>query len=286
MPTVSQIIKTAVRQTGVRQDIVEKDYALSYLLAALLQVPELGHNLVLKGGTALRKLYFPGYRFSEDLDFSTRLLGPIPGLPLLMQTVIHHLARLLDDRGPFQLRLEPLLLPQPHPTDQGAYLVRVQFPEMRRPLCRLKIEITIDEPVLQPVALRPLDHAFPEEFPLTVPAYTLLEITAEKLRALLQSQSRLQARGWGASRVCRDYYDLWRLLPQPAILASDLLPLLRQKCALRQVHFTSPADFIPPALLAVARQEWQAQLLPFVPTAPPVERCLDEVTTLLQSLFD
>ncbi len=35
---------------------------------------------------------------------------------------------------------------------------------------------------------------------------------AEKLRALLQSRARLHARGWGATRVCRDYYDLWAVL--------------------------------------------------------------------------
>ena len=68
-------VKPVSARRVVRQDIVEKDYALSYLLAAIAQVPELSRNLVLKGGTALRKFYFPGYRFSEDLDFSTRLLG-------------------------------------------------------------------------------------------------------------------------------------------------------------------------------------------------------------------
>jgi len=49
-----------------------KDYALSYLLAGIARVEELREGLILKGATALKKMYFGDYRFSEDLDFSTR----------------------------------------------------------------------------------------------------------------------------------------------------------------------------------------------------------------------
>jgi predicted nucleotidyltransferase component of viral defense system len=51
---------------------VEKDYALSWLLRGFYRVDNsLGDSFVLKGGTAIRKVYFPGtWRFSEDLDFT------------------------------------------------------------------------------------------------------------------------------------------------------------------------------------------------------------------------
>jgi len=217
MPNVGQMIKKIVQSKGVRQDIVEKDYALSYLLAAIAVTDELGDNLVLKGGTAIKKIYFQDYRFSEDLDYSTRVIGPIQQIDSLMQAVIGQMTSLLNERGPFQVNLEPLTLPQPHPGDQKAYLVRLQFPEQRQPLCRLKVEITIDEPIIRPVELRPILHGFPEEFSVSMAVYALSEIIAEKLRALLQSRARLQERGWGVSRVCRDYYDLWHLLQQPGI---------------------------------------------------------------------
>ena len=74
MPNVTQIIRNTARNQKVQQYIVEKDYALSYLLAAIASTDGLGENLVLKGGTALRKLYFSEYRFSEDLDYSTRVM--------------------------------------------------------------------------------------------------------------------------------------------------------------------------------------------------------------------
>ena len=74
MANVTQIIRNVARDQKVQQYIVEKDYTLSYLLAAIASTDGLGENLVLKGGTALRKLYFSEYRFSEDLDYSTRVM--------------------------------------------------------------------------------------------------------------------------------------------------------------------------------------------------------------------
>lgn len=286
MPNVPQLIRSVTQKTKVQQYIVEKDYALSYLLAAMNSTDGLGDNLVLKGGTALKKLYFADYRFSEDLDYSTRMIGPIKQIDSLMETVVHSMDEMLIERGPFQVGLEPLLLKQPHPGDQKAYLVRVQFPEQRQPLCRLKVEITVDEPIITPVEIRPVLHGFAEEIDVSIPVYSLTEITAEKLRALLQSKARLQERGWGASRVCRDYYDLWNLLQVPGGKSSDLIPLLAQKCVVRDVTYASPDDFISQDLMTEASAEWAQQLLPFVPDAPPAEELLPQVRSFILSIWE
>ena len=107
---------------------------------------------------------------------------------------------------------------------------------------------------------------------------------AEKLRALLQSRARLHARGWGASRVCRDYYDLWYVLNH-SILDLTLLPeVLARKCVLRQVTFATPADFLAPELQTVAQTEWERQLRPFVPDAPSATQILTDLASLLAEL--
>ena len=49
--------------------IVEKDFALSVILRAIAG-SGLRDALVFKGGTAIKKAYFPKARFSEDLDFT------------------------------------------------------------------------------------------------------------------------------------------------------------------------------------------------------------------------
>lgn len=286
MPSVPQMIRSVARQKHVQQYIVEKDYALSYLLAAIVQADGLGENLVLKGGTALKKLYFADYRFSEDLDYSTRVMGPVKQIDALMETVVQCMGEMLNERGPFQVSLEPLVLKQPHPGDQKAYYIRVQFPEQRQALCRLKVEITVDEPILTPVNVCPVLHGFAEDIDVHIPVYSLAEITAEKLRALLQSKARLHERGWGASRVCRDYYDLWNLLQVPGNKTPDVIPLLAQKCTVREVSYESPRDFISEDLLAVANVEWAQQLLPFVPDAPSATELLPQVQSFILSIWE
>ncbi|MBV6396042.1 MAG: hypothetical protein HFACDABA_01630 [Anaerolineales bacterium] len=285
MADVTGMLAKRARETGTRLDILEKDYALSYLLAAMTASPELGNRLVLKGGTALRKFYYPDYRFSEDLDFSTRPPGTIPEIESKMNAAIQGMNERLDERGPFHAQVEPLLLREPHPLDQSAFLVRVQFPAHRQALCRLKVEITIDEPILLPPATHPLIHDYEETLTVNASIYALEEIVAEKLRALLQSRSRLKSRGWGASRVCRDYYDLWSILRRETMI--DSIPeLVRRKCEIRNLNFNDPSEFLAAPLREIARTEWKAQILPFVPDSPAPETILSELENLIGWLWN
>ena len=57
-------------ETGLTPNVVEKDYVLGWLLAAVNNNHVLSQSWVFKGGTCLKKCYFETYRFSEDLDFT------------------------------------------------------------------------------------------------------------------------------------------------------------------------------------------------------------------------
>jgi predicted nucleotidyltransferase component of viral defense system len=54
---------------------VEKDYILSLMLV-ILSNSDLASTIVFKGGTAIKKIYYPEARFSEDLDFDYFDLDP------------------------------------------------------------------------------------------------------------------------------------------------------------------------------------------------------------------
>jgi uncharacterized protein len=56
-------------QQGVFPVILHKDYAVTVLLSVLSRFSEI-KNMSFKGGTAIKKIYFPETRFSEDLDFT------------------------------------------------------------------------------------------------------------------------------------------------------------------------------------------------------------------------
>ena len=63
-------IQKKARTEGVRDQQIEKDYILSWILQAVAMHSELSKTLSFKGGTVLKKVYFEDYRFSEDLDFT------------------------------------------------------------------------------------------------------------------------------------------------------------------------------------------------------------------------
>jgi len=271
---------------NVQQWVVEKDYVISYLLKAISVTDDLNELLVMKGGTALRKLYFKDYRFSEDLDYSTREIGPITNLETKITSAANLAEDLLNERGPFRIEISPLELRDPHPGGQASYVIRVQFPDHRQPLCRVKVEITIDEPVLLQPEIRSILHDFPEPFKGSVSVYQMTEIVAEKLRALLQNLARMDARGWGSGRVARDYYDLWYLLDRIELNGEVLTNLTKRKSAHRNVQADSIDDFFSPSLIELAERQWDKQLQIFVPSAPNVDKVIEDIKNALNTLWN
>lgn len=68
---ISLIANALVAGGGRRipEALIERDYVLAWFLTGLAGHP-LRDVLAFKGGTALRRCWFEGYRFSEDLDFT------------------------------------------------------------------------------------------------------------------------------------------------------------------------------------------------------------------------
>jgi predicted nucleotidyltransferase component of viral defense system len=63
-------IQQKANAVGVRDQQIEKDYILSWILFGISKHEQLSKAIVFKGGTVLKKVYFEDYRFSEDLDFT------------------------------------------------------------------------------------------------------------------------------------------------------------------------------------------------------------------------
>ena len=56
-----EITKLAEQQ-GVAKTTIEKDWALGHFVDAIFSVPVCREQLVFKGGTCLKKCYFPNHR--------------------------------------------------------------------------------------------------------------------------------------------------------------------------------------------------------------------------------
>jgi hypothetical protein len=205
-----------------------------------------------------------------------------------MQEACARTAKLLDPYAPVEIGCERHVERDPHPGGQEAFDIRARFPWHRRPQTNVMVEIATDENLLKPPARRSVLHDYGEPFELQVPVYSLEEIVAEKLRAILQHLRALEHRGWVRSRA-RDYYDLWRVLGTygDRLDVSDFPTFLREKCATRGVTFSGPDSFFPEAMLAVVEKTWKQWLGPLVPNLPPyktvIEALRPQVTALLAS---
>src|ERR1700722_2126768 len=98
----------------VPMHVIEKDYALSYVLAGLANQPELAHSLIFKGGTALKKKFFCVYRFSEDLDFSVINAPRNVVLENALISALAHSKELLNEYGLFDIQLKRNPAKAPH----------------------------------------------------------------------------------------------------------------------------------------------------------------------------
>jgi predicted nucleotidyltransferase component of viral defense system len=240
----------------------------------------------MKGGTALKKLYFGDYRFSEDLDFSADGGPRERALEEAVRSVASRAQDSLSARGPFAVIAERVVHRDPHPGGQESFAFRVQFPWQHRPLCLVKLEVTVDEPILLPASGRKVLHGYEEELTGVIRAYCLEEIVVEKLRALLQTEARRGERGWSRPR-CRDYYDLWSILTDPpgGFDREAVRRILPVKCAGHGVNFGSARDFFPSGLLDVVRSGWDGDLGPLVRDLPSADQVIEETKRQVEGLL-
>ncbi len=166
--TLEQLLTKTARRFGIPYDTILKDYAIGYVLSALTEEPAIADTLIMKGGTALKKLYFGDYRFSEDLDFSA--VGGLRGADLetAFRSVGIRAQNALSRTGLFRVETERVAHGALHPRGQEDFVFRVQYPWQPKPFCVLKAEVTVDEPVLLPAAARPILHGYGEDLAGTV----------------------------------------------------------------------------------------------------------------------
>ncbi len=279
-------LQEARKRLGIPWEVLERDYLLSWVLAGIGQVESLRDTVAFKGGTALKKCYFGQYRFSEDLDFSG--LEGVPTGYSMEQAVgdaCVSAAKLLDEYAPVEIFWERYTEKEPHPGGQEAFTIRARFPWQRQPQTRVMIETAIDEKIVKRVRKRRIIHEYGESLDAEVYVYTLEEIIAEKLRAILQHVEQLEGRGWSRSRA-RDYYDLWCILHayKGQLDLSDFASLLQAKCAVRKVAFAASEDFFQETMLANIRKTWDQWLGPLVPELPSFETVIGDLRPQIASL--
>jgi predicted nucleotidyltransferase component of viral defense system len=240
---------------------LEKDYVLTEVLQALSLVPTFSELLVFKGGTALRKVYFPDWRYSEDLDFTVKH-------DMTKEELRQELDKWYQQvRLVAEIQLTTRMLHKP----DGYARVRTQFIGPLSYPGMIFMDLSFDEPLcLDPERRKVLATPF-SSGEQEVLAYPLEELLAEKMRSLLER---------GKSR---DYYDVWRLLKEhSSTLNLELLgKVLPKKLSHKNLTINGVDDFLPRDIKGLKRY-WEKDLEQQIVSLPP----LDEVIVELRGLLD
>lgn len=259
-----------VQEWGLREDVVEKDYVIGWLLWAIGAVPRLSLGWAFKGGTCLKKCYLETYRFSEDLDFTVLPGGPLEAdeLVAILKDVF---GRIYDqagidfrDRAPF-VRMRP---------DGNSAEVRVYYrgPRNAPQVAGIKLDLTRSELVVQPTILRPISHPYPDQLPppATVRCYGFEEVFAEKLRAM------------GERSRPRDLYDIVNLFRRPEFRSNGELvrSVYVQKCQSKGVPAFTFASIEASPHRSELQTEWANMLDHQLPALPPFEDFWQELPNI------
>ena len=206
-------IQQKARAVGVRDQQIEKDYMLSWILQGIAQHEYLSKVIVFKGGTVLKKVYFEDYRFSEDLDF-TLLDNNITNEQIF--DWFSEIFEFVQDEANI-----PFEITDNNEHGDGGINFYISYVGPLGGLGankRVKIDIAraeqiVFEPIKQNIFLNYSDQ---EEHQLL--CYSLEESLVEKMRSVMQ---RMQA---------RDFYDIWYLLEIHGMDVDFYINEFKSKC--------------------------------------------------------
>jgi len=261
-----------VREWGLREDVIEKDYIIGWLLWGIGSNSRLSTSWAFKGGTCLKKCYLETYRFSEDLDFTVLpggLIKPDEVTPLLQETF----ARIYEQAG-IDFRVRPAVIRMRPDGKSAEGRVYYRGPRNAPGVASIKIDLTEAEHVIRPTVLRQISHPYPDQLPTPaiVRCYSFEELFAEKLRAM------------GERSRPRDLYDIVNLFrrkefhPHAELIRSVYV----QKCEAKGVEVFTFSSLEDSPYRVELETEWANMLSHQLPVLPPFEDFWQE----LSHLFD
>ncbi len=265
-------IKGLVAELSLREDVIEKDYIIGWVLWGIGSDDELGRTWVFKGGTCLKKCYLETYRFSEDLDFTVLPGGPIT--PDAVQPLIERVLTRINEASGIDFSIQaPRLRSRPNPaTSEGRVYYR--GPRNSPSIASLKLDLSADEKVIRPPVLRPIGHPYSDGLPppAHVRCYSFEELFAEKIRALAERTRP------------RDLYDVINLYRRPDLQAAPTLirSVLSEKCAVKGIPVPTHRSIQESPYRGELESEWSNMLGHQLPALPPLQQFAEE----LGGLFD
>ncbi len=252
-------LRRRARKTGFNVATLEKDYALTWLLSGIYwEDSKLRDILIFKGGTAIRKIYFPEWRLSEDLDFTIMQEVNPSDLKLGFEHVFSSISKKSNIAYSFSA----------FNAREYAIFADVQFLGPIGFKNKIAHDISLKEKMVEKplrIKVKPEYEDIPE---FEVLVYSPNEILVEKLRSILQ-------RG-----KARDYYDVWRLMKEKEFNPDKIKELLILKCQITGVEF-KPDLIFDKNRLSEAKKFWTIALARLTKNLPDFEEVVKELRFML-----
>ena len=243
--------------------VVEKDYALTWILYGLANT-EFKKHFIFKGGTALRKIYFPEWRYSEDLDFSVSSKFSDAQL----KEVIEAIDKYTRDRAGINLLIRSL-----HSNPEYAQ-IKIQFIGSLNSRNTIKVDISFNELIVLSPANKQIHSEYSDMEKRNLFVYPLEEILAEKIRSIIQRAKT------------RDYYDVWQLLKfhNNKINMKLLHEVLIKKCHVKNIDFKKDHLFNAERI-NLAQKYWEKALAHQITNLPEFNVVVNECKYLINKFL-
>ncbi|MFW6305074.1 MAG: nucleotidyl transferase AbiEii/AbiGii toxin family protein [Candidatus Saliniplasma sp.] len=255
----SNKIKQTAREKGVPPTTIERDYVQNCFLKSLYSKSD---SFIFKGGTAIRKAFITGYRFSDDIDFTL-------SEKMNKEKITGSLEDIIEDvREESEVFFEDEIRFKEVKTGWKVHLSYTSILSQNITI-RLNLDLTSseEEKIVTSVERHPLIHPYPDICKVDLITYSLTEITLEKLRALCD-------RGWP-----RDLYDVYNLWPR--VEKEDFEKLFYNKCRIRGLEPTIDKYIQRKEKI---RSAWSKSLKHQLKNVPDFEICFETVRTHLEHL--
>lgn len=199
MITRDELLESA-RVFDLNEADVQRDYVFGWLISGIFRESAMADDLVLKGGNALRKGYFPGTRFSDDLDLSSS--SGLDADHLLRE--LNRVCEFAEAKSGVRFDTERNRLSGEQQIDQQkrAYKFKLYFRDFIGPHDHITLSVKMDLTEFDRLHLEPqhrqLIHPYSDAdaCSTTIRCVKLEEALADKMKCLLQR------------RYCYDLFDL------------------------------------------------------------------------------
>ncbi len=230
---------------------LEKDYALTNLLSVIANFPKLD-KMVFKGGTALKKIHFENFRFSEDLDFVC-----FEDVSEDFMNFIKSNMKGLDVEFTEIANLEK---------KNESVKFKVKYNQSTGARTSIKVDLSLRGDVMMDHPAKPILH-FYETFSnvFSVPVMPLEEIMAEKIRAIIYTKHP------------RHLYDIQFLHQQGIQINPEMVRTKIKSVYNEDFDINKLKERLPEK-----EKDWIIDLRPLLPdTPPPFDEVSKEVLEII-----